>query len=698
MEAPLEAPLTLEETIAIADPAPPKRELPWIRPLLAIAFAVSLILTLVLGWHHLSKEMAFQDQLRTRAQAAAQNGSEALSEKLRAFESQLAEQAARPLPTSSREAEAAVKLLLERNPDMSAAGFVSPNATGDAEKRPTTLAVRQLDGTIRLMQGEARRATPGWLEPYYRQEGGERVAEYSVAAGGTGLYFADLGAGSIKKLVSRLEIGSPGYSFIVSAEKDRVLSYPIDEYVGEKQNLHDIAKREQEPAYSQLATLIQDAEQGGFKAISGRTDSPYYLAFQRVAQTGWQYVVRLVGDMPAEAAQTAKRERLQILVALIVTLLAGLGLALKVHERRESRLWQFCLTSGAILIAGTSIIFSLFMMTHPHVKSDADIMVTDQGELTRYLSQDPYATGKLTFQKPTLIKTGLHVLAIEFSGANNITVTGTVWQQIPDEIKDKVQAGVYFPEAVKTDIRPSYVRPAVGGNTHGWIFTLTLRQAFDFSRYPLDTQDVMLRMRPVEFDKNIILIPDLEAYGTWDQNDVPGVDVSSVINGWLFERTFFDYTKARYKSNFGIDTLIGQSGFPELRFNVLLRRDFKGPMVSVVLPMAIIAALLFMNLMFAKVDDKPLAILSPIAAFFFSVALAHGKVRDTFATGDFMFMEMFCFALYFMIVLVALTLMMRATKRGPLFVQDNDGLVPKLLYWPILSSILFVSAMGVYYW
>lgn len=687
-----------EDQIAIADPEAKKRNIPWIRPLLAIVFVLGFLLTLALGWRHVSKEMTFQEQLRTRAQVAAQKGSEALSEKLRNFESQLAEQAARPLPSSAREAEEVVKLLIERNPDMSAAGFVSPAATGNPEQRPATLAVRQSDGTIRLQQGEARRATPGWLEPYYRQEVGERVAEYSVAAGGSGLYFADLGAGSIKKLVGGLEIGSPGYSFVVSAEKDRVLSYPVDEYVGEKQNLNDIAKREQEPAYTKLAAMIQDADQGDFKAISGRTDAPYYLAFQRIAETGWQYVVRLVGDMPAEAAQTAKRERLQILVALIVTLLAGLGLALKVQERRESRLWQFCLTSGAILIAGTCVVFSLFMVTHPHVKSDADIMVTDQGELTRYLSQDPYATGKLTFQQPTLIKTGLHVLAIEFSGANNITVTGTVWQQIPDAIKDKVQAGVYFPEAVKSDVRPSYVRPSIGGNTHGWSFTVTLRQAFDFSRYPLDTQDVMLRMRPVEFDKNIILIPDLESYGTWDQNDVPGIDVSSVINGWLFERTFFDYTKTRYKSNFGIDTLVGQSGFPELRFNILLRRDFTGPTVSVVLPMAIIAALLFMNLMFAKVDDKPLAILSPIAAFFFSVALAHGKVRDTFATGDFMFMEMFCFALYFMIVLVALTLMMRATKRGPLFVQNNDGLFPKLLYWPILSSILFVSAMGVYYW
>lgn len=690
--------MTTEERVVTVEPRRAPLGPVWLRPILVLIFALALVATGVLGWRFVTKDMAFQSDLETRAQAAATKGAKALSSKLMAIEEEIASLAGEGVPADRQVAETRIRRLLDQDKDLNAVGYVPPGMTGDPEKRPATIGVRQPDGKVVVMQGEARRAVSGWEEPYYRQEVGQRVSEFSVAVGGSGVYFADLGVTSIQRLVAGLEIGSPGYSFVVSAEKDRVLSYPVSEFVGQKQNLKDLAVREQEPAYAKLATEVNAADSGHFKAVSGRTDAPYWLAFQRVERTGWQYVVRLAADLPSAAAQASKRDRMEIVLALVVTLLAGLGAFFKVNDTQPSQLWRFSLLSGAVLLIGTALVFSIFLDTPGRVKSDADIMVTDQGELLRYISQDPYATGKLTFQQPLLIKTGLHIQSVDFSGANNISLTGTVWQQVPNTIKDTFNVGVHFPEAVKLDLRPSYVRPTPDGLTHGWTFAVTLRQAFEFSRYPLDTQNVQLRMRSVDFDKNIILVPDLDAYGTWDQHDVPGIDVATVLNGWLFDRTFFDYTKARYKSNFGISNLVGQSGFPELRFNALLRRDFKGPIVSVVLPMAIIGALLFMNLMFAKVDDKPLSILSPIAAFFFSVALAHGKIRDTFATGDFMFMEMFCFTLYFMIVFVALTLLMRSTNKGPKIVSTNDGLVPKLLYWPVLGSILFVSAAGVYYW
>ncbi|GEM_PF-6023289 len=689
--------MTTEERVVAAVPGRAPLGPSWLRPLLFVVFVVALVTTVALCWRFMAKEGAFQDDIETRAQIAALKGSKALSSKLMSVEKELSDLAKGRVPADRAAAESTILRLLDSDKDLTAVGFVAPDAKGDPEKRPATIGVRQPDGKVIMMQGESRRATPGWLEPYYRQEVGQRVAEFSVATGGSGMFFADLGVTSIARLVADLEIGSPGYSFVVSAEKGRVLSYPVSEFVGQKQDLSKLAVREQEPAYEKLASQVKAADAGHFKAVSGRTNSNYWIAFQRVSQTGWQYVVRLAAELPSAAAQISKRDRIQIVIALLVTILAGLAALFKVNDTNRNELWTFCLSSAAALLVGTGCIFYLIMDTPASVKSDADIMLTDQGELLRYVSQDPYATGKLTFQKPHMIKTGLHIQSVDFAGANNISLTGTVWQQIPDAIKDQVRIGVYFPEAVKSDLRESYVRKSPDGLTHGWTFAVTFRQAFDFTRYPLDTQNVRMRMRSTDFDKNIILVPDLEAYGTWDQNDVPGVDIAAVLNGWVFDRTFFDFTKARYKSNFGITNLVGQSGFPELRFNALLRRDFKGPMVSVVLPMAIISTLLFMNLMFAKVDDKPLSILSPIAAFFFSVALAHAKIRDTFATGDFMFMEMFCFALYFMIVYVALTLLVRSTQKGPSKMIENDGLVPKLLYWPVLGSILFISAVGVYY-
>ena len=35
----------------------------------------------------------------------------------------------------------------------------------------------------------------------------------------------------------------------------------------------------------------------------------------------------------------------------------------------------------------------------------------------------------------------------------------------------------------------------------GWYFDVTVRQAFDYSKYPLDTQDVWLRLWHKDFDR-----------------------------------------------------------------------------------------------------------------------------------------------------------------------------------------------------
>jgi hypothetical protein len=672
----------------------------WLKPVLQAVVVLALVVAIGLVWRFMAQDSAFDKDLARRAESSAKKGATAIEAVLSGIESETKVLADTLDQDGARRADGAIGKLLETIPAVTAAGYVPPGAGegGDPEKRPATISVRRPNGQIETMKGTSQRAAgEGWLEPYYRLEVKERVAEYSLPLKNGGVVFADFGATAIDKVVDSIDLGSSGFAFVVSAKKGRVLSYPVSEYVSQKQSLEELSTRIEEPAYAKLADSIKASEAGRLKAVSGRTGSGYWLAHQKVKQTGWAYAVRLSTDKSSAAMVQAKKDLIQIAVVLLVLVTAGLALYFGVGGFETYELWRLSVIWGVGLIAGTIFIWFQALHTPKPVDSDAGIRLTDRGQLQRYISKDPYANGKLTFQEPIRIKTGIHVQSIDFHGSNGVTLTGIVWQQIPDALKGKFEPGVYFPEAVDPNLAKAYERPAVNGTTIGWNFATEIKQEFGYGQYPLDHQNASLRMRPVEFDKNIMLIPDLDSYGTWDLGDFPGIDLSTLVEGWHFEQTFFDYTKLRYKSNFGIETYVGQSDFPELRFNILVGRDFSGPMTGVVLPMAIISVLLFLNLFFAKEGEKALGVLGPIAAFFFSVAVTHAKIRDQLATGDFMFMEIFCLELYLLIGFVAISAIFKAHGVGPQIFRTRDGLWPKLLYWPLLSTLLFVSSVIVYY-
>lgn len=112
----------------------------------------------------------------------------------------------------------------------------------------------------------------------------------------------------------------------------------------------------------------------------------------------------------------------------------------------------------------------------------------------------------------------------------------------------------------------------------GWYINTSLRQTFDYARYPFDRQDIWLRLWHLNFDRNVILVPDLKAYDAvndWpqDPNIFLGLERDFVLERLSLERTYFNYHYNNYNTDFGIDNYVGQTAFPELYFNVGVRRE-----------------------------------------------------------------------------------------------------------------------------
>jgi hypothetical protein len=123
---------------------------------------------------------------------------------------------------------------------------------------------------------------------------------------------------------------------------------------------------------------------------------------------------------------------------------------------------------------------------------------------------------------------------------------------------------------------------------YGWYFNVTMRQSFDYSDYPLDSHSACLRIWPKDFisDDIIFLIADFEAYEL-----VTGPDGLQNL-----------------PKKFGLDV------DKEFYFNLGIRRKFRNTFVINLVPLFVVALLLFALVMTITGDEDHAKTLSGLLA------------------------------------------------------------------------------------
>ena len=312
---------------------------------------------------------------------------------------------------------------------------------------------------------------------------------------------------------------------------------------------------------------------------------------------------------------------------------------------------------------------------------------------------------------PIKIKTGIFIQSLKFFNSTEVNLTGYIWQRYQDGIHDaikpgKSEVGFILPEQVNSgsDIEPREVYRVCNGDEEviGWYFEATLRQSFDYAKYPFDHKTVWVRMWPKQFSDNIVLVPDFAAYQNrhHGRHDVFGREKHIVLGTWELEKTYFDYKLSDYDTDFGIADYVGQQGFPELRYNFVVKRKFENAFIVYLLPLFLVAALLFAALLTVSEKEElssrlgfnAAGFIGASSALFFVVMLAHIQLREQFAGTSIVYIE------YFYILMYAL--LVTATANTYLFsirstiwhriILYNDNIIPKVAYWPVVLGCLIV--------
>lgn len=334
------------------------------------------------------------------------------------------------------------------------------------------------------------------------------------------------------------------------------------------------------------------------------------------------------------------------------------------------------------------------------------------------------------------IRTGIFVQSLSFFNSTEVSLTGYIWQHYRSGIDDDIrpgrgEVGFVFPEQVAsngdTNTREAYRIPYVDANgpgeVIGWYFDAVLRQPFDYKKYPFDHKTAWIRMWHKEFWRNIVLVPDFSAYDDLDEVDeyvkncklldepsssdlcVFGIDKDMVLGTWEREDTYFDYAKAYYDSDFGISTYVGQHQFPELRYNFVLKRNFENAFIVYLLPLLLVAMLLFAALLTVSNKEElsgrfgfnTSGFIGACSALFFVVLLAHIQLREQFGGSGIVYIENFYILMYILLVLATTNVYLFSVRprRGFDWILYEDNMVFKAAYWPVVLSCLILITLGV---
>lgn len=375
--------------------------------------------------------------------------------------------------------------------------------------------------------------------------------------------------------------------------------------------------------------------------------------------------------------------------------------------------WGLSAVVSAVLI--TVLLYLWMQMNDYDVEEEQREQLTTKQAVDHYLQEnwEESVVAKADNIEPTQkIETGIFIQSLKFFNSTEVNLTGYIWQHYKDCLHDSIkpdsgEVGFILPDQVDSNFKPLevYRQSEAEGEVIGWYFESTLRQNFKYATYPFDHKTVWVRMWARDFSKNIILIPDLDAYGATKNSDIFGIEKEIVLGTWERENTYFDYRPSSYDTDFGIKNYIGQQGFPELHYNFVVKRKFGNAFIIYLLPLFLVASLLFAALL--TVSDKDelserfgfsvSGFIGAASALFFVVMLAHIQLREQFPGSGIVYIEYFYILMYALLVAATANtfLFSLKPKRWCGLILYDDNILVKVAYWPVVLSCLIMITLLV---
>ena len=483
-----------------------------------------------------------------------------------------------------------------------------------------------------------------WSEPAIADTLGVAAVAYSApisrsAAAPQGVIHGSMSLTEVNDIVSSVDVGEFGYSFLVS-KGGFVIAHPFaDEYA--------LGMRV-------FTGTPVDRPNEVVDVVDPVTGEPSWLFTATVPATEWTLGVVFFKDQTGRSEQL-RRQQIHFVVALMVAACLLIALVLEPHRRTEvpRRLWLGVGAGSLVLVLGIGFLWRISHGATPPDPEEETVFV-DDGSVRRFTLDTMRGSLAGAGGLPTFVPTGVFIQTMEILSPNNVAVTGYVWQKYAPSVPAAVTRGFVLPDASDHTITEAYRTAAADGETIGWHVKATIRQSFDYGNYPLDQQEFRMRVWHSDLNRSVVLVPDLAAYKIIHPLARSGIDSNFVLPGWTVTRTQFGSRPRIRTTTYGLATE-GDAG-TELDFEVVITRNIIEPMFSNLLPLTVSGFMVFSLLLIVKESTRGNVVqtLSALSGLFFVIILSQLDLRRRVSGSSVLYIEYYYFVMYCAIVATAL--------------------------------------------
>lgn len=496
----------------------------------------------------------------------------------------------------------------------------------------------------------------------------------------------------IARLAEYSGIGQTGYSIII-ADNGAFIFHPINALVQAETTLLQYAQSKGNEELAFIAQKVATEKLPLISSYSSESNEQFWICTHPININNWTVGSIFSQDEITISSQTVRHYHFWILIWATIAIFLLLAL-----------LCQYSLFSLTLYAVIANIILILALITSWYVIKKTTIIdresrtiITDQSNLSKFLNNLNDDADRKHEAPPIQIPCGILLHSLSSSGADNITVSGYIWNKYNKLLDTNVIHGIDLPQATRMAFGNPVISQAGNEETMTWNIQGVLFQQQNYAQYPFDQEQIQIVLEHKDIEKNIILTPDLIAYKKISPEATPGLDKEFSVSGFTIEQAFFEYHKTDHNTNFGFKEYGKVTDDYQLIYNAIMNRNLLNPFVLYLLPLLVILFSLFTTLLVAGKNTEPLSILGGYTGLFFALIVLQRSLREQHPAGTTLYMEYAFFFTYITIIfLIIHTILMYYYKHWKTY-QNNSLYFMRILFWPFQCISWLITTLIFFY-
>ncbi len=503
---------------------------------------------------------------------------------------------------------------------------------------------------------------------------------------------------ALDAMVLEMSLDKSTYAMLVDSN-GAILAHPTEIVTHEEKTIQNLARNPGNKNLLELYNHLIQAKDGNIEIKLGAEHNSFKTMYKKVPNTNWYLILMHLQNVNPIPTQEIFRLLVMLLLIVVgtITSIGGVFFFICCTPLRAawlaSSLYAFLVGASIGAIWAFDIISDIPDNQREHV-------IDTHYSLQRFLFIQKKENPHVFEKEPILIPTGIYITSFEPGHDGSLTLTGQVWQKYDRSKYPNLKPNILFLNAIDeiTEKNSSTFKGSL--ETVNWWFKATFHTTFNYLKYPFDEQEIVITLCHKEYESNIILTPDFEAFLS---NDSPRSEIDPEVhsNQWTIKQSYSFYTLSDFQTDFGIEDYPGQKGFPNLNYGIRIRRQFVYPLTASALPVVIILFVVFSILLLTGLNAHHTSLATEIvkltSGILFTTAVAHQTFQRTLQSPAITYFEYFYFLLYAVILLIAINGMLYAYDRGGRFINTENNLIPRLLYWPLTLSLCLGLTLWFFY-